>query len=119
MMTRIVPLRYSEAAKLVETLRPLLAETVTISADERTNSIVLTDTQTNVRRIAQIITLIDEVPVSVRVSTDAPPPPPAPAAAAPAHASSVTGTPAAPAPAGDKNDVLRRMMERRAKELSK
>jgi hypothetical protein len=56
--------------------------------------------------------------VTVRVTTDAPPPQEAPAEAT-APASSAPGTTAAPVPSGDKNDVLRRMMERRAKELSK
>ncbi|HEX8295660.1 MAG TPA: secretin N-terminal domain-containing protein, partial [Chthoniobacteraceae bacterium] len=59
MVTQILPLRYGEAAKLVENLRPLLAENATISANEGANSIILTDTQTNVRRVAEIIRAID------------------------------------------------------------
>lgn len=59
MVTQILPLRYGEASKLVENLRPLLAENTTMSANEGANSIILTDTQTNVRRIAKIITAID------------------------------------------------------------
>jgi general secretion pathway protein D len=59
MVTQILPLRHGEAAKLVENLRPLLADTSTISANEGSNSILLTDTQTNIRRIAEIIQAID------------------------------------------------------------
>lgn len=59
MVTQILPLRYGEAAKLIENLRPLLADSATISANEGSNSILLTDTQTNIRRIAQIIKAID------------------------------------------------------------
>jgi general secretion pathway protein D len=59
MVTQILPLRYGEAAKMVENLRPLLAESATISANESSNSILLTDTQTNIRRIAQIIKAVD------------------------------------------------------------
>ena len=59
MVTQIMPLRYGEAAKLVENLQPLLSENATISANESANSILLTDTQTNIRRIAQIIRAID------------------------------------------------------------
>ncbi len=59
MVTQILPVRYGEAAKLVENLRPLLAETSTISANESSNSLILTDTQTNIRRIAEIIRAID------------------------------------------------------------
>jgi general secretion pathway protein D len=59
MVTQILPLRHGEAAKLVENLRPLLADSSTISANEGSNSILLTDTQTNIRRIAEIIQAID------------------------------------------------------------
>src|SRR5687767_1309166 len=81
-VTQIVPLRYIEVADLVEHLRPLLAQTIILSADERSNSIILTDTQSNVRRTAQIITLIDEGRVNSGVSTE------------PAPASSAAATPA-------------------------
>ena len=59
MVTQILPVRYGEAAKLVENLRPLLPENATISANESSNSILMTDTQVNIRRIAQIIQAID------------------------------------------------------------
>ncbi len=59
MVTQILPVRYGEAAKLVENIRPLLAPDATISANEGSNAILLTDTQTNVRRMAQIIRALD------------------------------------------------------------
>ena len=59
MVTQIMPLRFGEAAKLVENLQPLLSDNATISANDSANSILLTDTQTNIRRIAQIIRAID------------------------------------------------------------
>ena len=59
MVTQIMPLRYGEAAKLVENLQSLLSENATISANESANTIILTDTQTNIRRIATIIKAID------------------------------------------------------------
>ena len=59
MVTQILPLRFGEAAKLVENIRPLLTDNATISANEGSNAILLTDTQTNVRRIAQIIRAVD------------------------------------------------------------
>ncbi len=59
MVTQILPLHYGEAAKLVENLRPLLSENATIGANESSNAILLTDTQINIRRIAQIIQAID------------------------------------------------------------
>ena len=65
MVTQILPLRFGEAAKLVENLRPLLADNATISANESSNSILLTDTQTNIRRIAEIIRAIDTSVASI------------------------------------------------------
>ena len=59
MVTQILPVRYGEAAKLVDNLRPLLAENATITANESSNTILMTDTQANIRRIAQIIQAID------------------------------------------------------------
>ena len=65
MVTQILPLRFGEAAKLVENLRPLLADNATISSNESSNSILLTDTQTNIRRIAEIIRAIDTSVASI------------------------------------------------------
>ncbi|MDB6154599.1 MAG: gspD 1, partial [Chthoniobacteraceae bacterium] len=59
MVTQIMPVRYGEAAKLVENLRPLLSDQATISANDGSNSILLTDTQNNIHRIARIIEAID------------------------------------------------------------
>ena len=65
MVTQIMPLRYGEAAKLVENLQPLLSENATITANESANTIILTDTQTNIRRIATIIRAIDTSVASI------------------------------------------------------
>jgi len=59
MVTQILPVRYVEAAKLVENLRPLLSTDATINANEASNSILLADTQTNIHRIAEIIHALD------------------------------------------------------------
>ncbi len=65
MVTQILPLRFGEAAKLVENLRPLLPDNATISANESSNSILMTDTQTNIRRMAEIIRAIDTSVASI------------------------------------------------------
>jgi hypothetical protein len=59
MVTQILPVRFGEAAKMVENLRQLLPDNAKISANESSNSILLTDTQTNIRRIAEIIRAVD------------------------------------------------------------
>lgn len=65
MVTQILPLRFGEAAKLIENLRPLLPDNATISANESSNSILMTDTQANIRRIAEIIRAIDTSVASI------------------------------------------------------
>ncbi|MGB8170384.1 MAG: secretin N-terminal domain-containing protein, partial [Chthoniobacteraceae bacterium] len=65
MVTQILPLRFGEAAKLVENLRPLLPDSATITANESSNSILMTDTQTNIRRMAEIIRAIDTSVASI------------------------------------------------------
>ncbi len=65
MVTQILPLRFGDAAKLVENLKPLLPDTATISSNEGSNAILMTDTQTNIRRIAEIIKAIDTSVASI------------------------------------------------------
>lgn len=59
MVTQILPVRYVEAAKLVENLRPLLSPDATLNANEASNALILADTQTNVRRMAEIVRALD------------------------------------------------------------
>lgn len=58
-VTQIIPLRYVEAQKLIDNLRPLLPEQATISANESSNSLLLTDTQNSIRRVAEIVRALD------------------------------------------------------------
>jgi general secretion pathway protein D len=59
MVTQILPVRFADAVKMMENLRPLLADAATMTANESSNAIVITDTQTNVRRMAEIISALD------------------------------------------------------------
>jgi general secretion pathway protein D len=65
MVTQILPVRFGDAAKLVENLKPLMPDTATISSNEGSNAILMTDTQTNIRRIAEIIKAIDTSVASI------------------------------------------------------
>jgi general secretion pathway protein D len=67
LVTQIIPVRYAEAAKLIENIRPLLEEDAALTANESSNAIVLTDTLTNIRRIAQIIQALDTSIASISV----------------------------------------------------
>ena len=59
MVTQILPVRYAEVAKLVDSMRPLLSERATITSNDSSNAILLTDTQTNIHRIAEIVRALD------------------------------------------------------------
>ena len=59
LVTQILPVRYAEVGKLVDNLRPLLSNNATISSNDSSNAIILTDTQTNVHRMAEIIHALD------------------------------------------------------------
>ena len=58
-VTQIIPVRYIEAAKLIDNVKPLMDSNATISANETSNAIVLTDTQKRIRRIVEIIKALD------------------------------------------------------------
>jgi len=59
MVTHIIPVRYADAAKLVENLQALMAPDAVISPNESSNAIVLTDTQANIRRMVEIVKALD------------------------------------------------------------
>lgn len=64
-VTQIIPLRYVEAAKLVENLRPLLPEQATLNANESSNALLLTDTQASIRRVTEIVRALDTSVASI------------------------------------------------------
>ncbi len=59
MATQIIPVRHANASQIIANLTPLLAEGASMSANESSNAIVLTDTRTNARRMAEIIAALD------------------------------------------------------------
>ena len=59
MVTQIIPVRHAEATSLVEDLQPLLPDEATLTANQSSNALVLTDRQASIHRIAEIITALD------------------------------------------------------------
>ena len=59
MVTQVIPVRYANAAQLVQNLKPLLATYAELSANESGNALVLTATQSDVRRMVQIVSALD------------------------------------------------------------
>jgi general secretion pathway protein D len=58
-VTQIMPVRFVEAAQLLKDLQPLVSINTTMTANEAGNSIVMTDTQATIHKVAEIIRAID------------------------------------------------------------
>jgi type II secretory pathway component GspD/PulD (secretin) len=58
-VTQIIPVRFVEVAQLTKDLQPLVSVQTTITANEAGNAIVITDTQANVHKVAEVIRAID------------------------------------------------------------
>lgn len=58
-VTQIMPVRFVEAAQLLKDLQPLVSIQTTMTANEAGNAIVMTDTQANIHKVAEIIHAID------------------------------------------------------------
>ena len=59
-VTQIIPVRFVEVTQLIKDLQPLVSTSTTMTANEAGNSVVMTDTQANIRRVAEIIQAIDQ-----------------------------------------------------------
>jgi len=60
MVTQIIPVKHANAAQLTQNLQPLLATYATMTANESANTLVITATQADVRRMAEIVSALDE-----------------------------------------------------------
>jgi general secretion pathway protein D len=58
-ITQIIPLSYADAVEVSNIVQPLLAEGSQMATYPRTNSIVVTDTSSNIHHIAKIIQKLD------------------------------------------------------------
>ncbi|HEY5912524.1 MAG TPA: secretin N-terminal domain-containing protein [Verrucomicrobiae bacterium] len=58
-ITQIIPVRYVEVTQLLKDLQPLVSSQTSMTANESGNSVVITDTQANIRRVAEVIKCID------------------------------------------------------------
>src|SRR3954469_11923501 len=54
-VTQIIPVRFVEASQLLKDLQPLVSMNVTMTANEAGNAIVITDTQANIHKVAEIV----------------------------------------------------------------
>jgi len=57
--TYIIPVRFVEVGQLIKDIQPLVSMQTSMSANESGNSVIVTDTQANIRRVAEVIKYID------------------------------------------------------------
>jgi general secretion pathway protein D len=58
-VTRLVPLRYIDAAAITQTIKPLISKDASLVAYAPTNTIIVTDSESNIRRLLSILDAID------------------------------------------------------------
>jgi type II secretory pathway component GspD/PulD (secretin) len=56
---QIIPVKFINATSLIKDLTPLLPSQTSMTANEGGNALVITDTETNVRRMAEIVKALD------------------------------------------------------------
>ncbi|MDB6066292.1 MAG: gspD 1 [Pedosphaera sp.] len=64
-VTEIIPVRTLNPIQLLKDLQPLLPTDTTLTANESANSLVMTDTHYNIRRVAEIVAALDSVSSTV------------------------------------------------------
>jgi general secretion pathway protein D len=60
LVTCVIPLRTVDAVKLKTDLQPLLPVNADIASNAASNSLIITDTQANIKRIVQIVATLDK-----------------------------------------------------------
>jgi type II secretory pathway component GspD/PulD (secretin) len=59
LVTQILPIRFTEASQLLSVLQPLVSSQTTMTANESANTLVITDTQDNIHRLAEVIQAVE------------------------------------------------------------
>lgn len=58
-VTHVIPIRYARADRLVQELAELLPPYANITSNQETNTLVITDTTANIRRMVEIVRAVD------------------------------------------------------------
>lgn len=58
-VTHIVPVRYANATKLKDDLTPLVSDYAVLTSNDASNSLIITDTTSNIKRLVKIIKAVD------------------------------------------------------------
>ena len=65
MITQIMPIAYADASEMADNFKNLVPKSADMFADVTTNSLVITDTSSNIRRIALIVKQFDVEPAEM------------------------------------------------------
>ena len=63
-VTQVIPVRTVDATRLLNDLKPLMPATAVTSANQASNSMIMTDTQANIRKILKVIAAIEGQQIS-------------------------------------------------------
>jgi general secretion pathway protein D len=58
-VTRLVPLQFIDAEAITQTIKPLISKDASLVAYEPTNTIIVTDSESNIRRLLSILAALD------------------------------------------------------------
>ncbi|MCM8768120.1 MAG: type II secretion system secretin GspD [Candidatus Omnitrophica bacterium] len=64
-VTQIIPVKYVDVTRLKQDLAPLIPSYAELAANASSNSLILTDTQANIRRIVEIVRALDTTMATV------------------------------------------------------
>lgn len=59
LITQVIPIRYADAVQLKTDLTPLINSNADVTANASSNTIIITDSSSNIRRVVQIISSLD------------------------------------------------------------
>ena len=59
LVSQVIQLKTAASLQVVETLRPLVPESASLSAESTSNTIIVTDRAANIDKIIELITLLD------------------------------------------------------------
>ena len=65
LITQVIPIKNVDAVKLRDDLKPLIGQETDVAANEGSNTMVLTDTAANIRRLVQIVSRLDQQEATV------------------------------------------------------
>ena len=67
-VTQLIPLKYADATEMRRLLAPLVSKSSVILAHTKTNTLIITDVQSNIQRLMRIITIVDKPGVGQEIA---------------------------------------------------